>query len=135
MVMISKKIEYGLLVLSYLFKRSRREDDLVSLKLVSKDLDLPYRYLCKLAAEMKNGGFLESKEGRVGGYKVVDLERFSLYDLFCSLEEERNLVECLCKDGKCKMMGICGKSKIVWRKLWNKFLDEMKKIKLTEMMG
>jgi len=131
MVTISKKTEYALMLVMFLAKNEKNNK--VSLMEVSKELALPYRFLSQMASEMKNGGLLVSKEGRSGGYKLVsDWQKFSLYDLIVILGEDRNMVECLCEKGKCKMSSEC-KLRSVWEKLETGFVTELKQIKLVDL--
>lgn len=105
----------------------------VSLKLISRMLGIPYRFLCQLAVEMKNGGILVSKEGRGGGYELVsNWAEIVLYDLMVILGENRNLVECLGTGGKCGQSHGCKQRKI-WQELENKITSELKKIKLKDL--
>ena len=131
MVTVSRKIEYSLMTLMFLAKKGNGKK--ISLVTVSEELDLPYRFLSRVASEMKNGGLLVSKEGRGGGYELAsDWQKFSLYDLIVILGENRNMVECLCRQRKCKMSSDC-KLKSIWRKLENGFVDQLRQIKLDAL--
>lgn len=131
MVTISKKTEYALMLVMFLAKNDKNEK--VSLLAVSSELGLPYRFLSQMASVMKNGGLLVSKEGRSGGYRLANgWQKFSLYDLIVLLGEDRNMVECLCGNGKCKMSTEC-KLKTVWKKLETGFVAELRQIKLVDL--
>ena len=131
MVTVSKKIEYAMMLVSFLAEKEGKEN--VSLLEVSRQLHLPYRFLSQLASELKNNGILSSKEGRGGGYKLVKTWRnLSLYDLVVALGEDKNMVECLCSGKTCKMSGICG-LKSVWVRLEKDFMKELKNIKLEDI--
>ncbi len=131
MVTISKKTEYALMLVMFLAKNDKSEK--VPLLTVSKELDLPYRFLSQMASEMKKSHLLVSKEGRNGGYSLASAwKKFSLYDLIVILGEDRNMVECLCEKGKCKMSSGC-KLKSIWRKLETGFVDQLRQIKLNDL--
>jgi len=131
MVTISKKTEYALMLVMFLTKNNEKGS--VSLFEVSKELSLPYRFLSQMASEMKKGNLLVSKEGKGGGYKLTrDWYKYSLYDLMAMLGDNRNMVECMCKTGKCKMSSGC-KLKSVWQKLELGFVNQLKQIKLVDL--
>ena len=116
-----------------MFLAKNGNNEKVSLLTVSKELDLPYRFLSQMASEMKKSHLLVSKEGRNGGYSLASAwKKFSLYDLIVILGEDRNMVECLCRTGRCKMSSSC-KLKSIWQKLETGFIDQLRQIKLDDL--
>ena len=68
MLSLSKKTDYGLLLLTLLAKTSSSR--FTSIKSIAKGYDLPYKYLSQIALNLKDAGLLKSKEGTTGGYQL-----------------------------------------------------------------
>lgn len=129
MINISKKVEYSINLITYL---SKHEDKIISLKDASKKLYLPYRFLAQLASALKQGGLLESKEGKTGGYNLEKgWKTKNMYDLLKALGEDNHLVRCL-GDEKCGREKGCS-AKVIWQKLETGFVGELRNIKLAEL--
>ena len=129
MITISKKVEYSIELISFLTKRK----NVVSLMEVSKELNLPYRFLGQVAIGLRKGGIIEGKEGKLGGYLLsAGWKDKSLYDLMESLGENKGMVKCLSKPGGCSREEDC-KMQNVWQKLEEHFSNDLKKIKLNEI--
>jgi Rrf2 family protein len=130
MITISKKVEYSIILISYLAKR---EGETVSLADVSQKLGLPYRFLGQLAGALKSGGLVDSREGKSGGYSLNEGWRGkTLYDLLEALGENKHMVKCLAGDRVCEREADCGLKK-VWNKMEDSFTKELKLIKLADL--
>lgn len=68
MLSLSRKSDYGLLLLSLLTRKSR---DFISISSLSKENQLPYAFFSRIASELAQAGLLNSKEGAFGGYKLA----------------------------------------------------------------
>jgi len=130
MITISKKVEYSILLVSYLAKY---KGETVSLADVAKRILLPYRFLGQLASALKKGGIIESREGKMGGYSMSPgWESKSLYDLLDALGENKHMVKCLAGKVVCKRAADC-QIKGVWDKIEKSFVKELKLIKLSDL--
>jgi len=130
MITISKKVEYSIDLLSFLIKAG---DKAVSLMEVSKKTGLPYRFLGQVAIDLRKGGIVEGREGKMGGYVLVNgWKDKTLYDLLTALGENKGMVKCLGSGVKCIREKGC-KMRNVWQKLELNFLQDLKKIKLNEI--
>ena len=129
MIQVSKKVEYSIILIAYMAKDKEKT---LSLASAAEKLRLPYRFLGQLAANLKEGKILESREGKMGGYSLVPgWEKKSLYDLVDALGENKRMVKCM--DGiTCPRSGSCGLMKI-WNKLERNFIKDLKEIKLNEI--
>jgi Rrf2 family protein len=130
MITISKKVEYSIIFITYLAKR---KEEKVSLADVAKRLGLPYRFLGQLAGALKNGGLVDSREGKSGGYSLASgWDKKSLYDLLEALGENKHMVKCLggkvvcAREADCQLRG-------VWDKMEKSFTKELKLIKLADL--
>jgi len=129
MIKVPKKVEYSLVFIKFL---ADNKVENVSLKEVSMRAGLPYRFLAKIAAVLKNGGILESREGKSGGYWLASgWEERSLFDLVAVLGEDKRLVECL--SGRCELVrGRCA-MRSIWVEVEKGLREGMKGIKLGEI--
>ena len=129
MIQISKKVEYSVVLIAYMSKNKEKK---LSLAAAAKRLMLPYRFLGQIATDLKNGGIIESKEGKTGGYSLVSgWEKKTLYDLMESLKENKKMVKCMAGE-ECPRSNNCGLIKI-WNKLENSVMRDLKEIKLKEI--
>jgi len=129
MLTVSKKVEYSIVFISYL---SHNKGKNITLTQVAKLLKLPYRFLGKIAINLKDGGIVESKEGKNGGYQLIKgWEKKSIYDLIESMGENKAIVTCL-GDKNCLRIKDC-KMKKIWEKIERGWFLELKKIKLGEI--
>ena len=130
MITISKKVEYSIILVTYLAKH---KGETVSLADVAKRLALPYRFLGQLAGALKAGGLIDSREGKSGGYSLnAGWEKKSLYDLLEALGENKHMVKCLAGNVVCAREADC-QLRGVWDKMEKSFTKELKEIKLAEL--
>lgn len=130
MITISKKVEYSIELMSFLIKTG---DTAVSLMEVSKKTGLPYRFLGQVAIDLRKGGIIEGREGKMGGYVLMKgWKNKTLFDLLTSLGENKGMVKCLVKGVVCSRQDGC-KMRNIWQKLEENFLNDLKKIKLNEI--
>lgn len=129
MITIPKSVEYSVIFISYL---SKNKDTLVSLKEISKKINLPYSFLSKLASSLASANIVESQEGKNGGYKMKDgWQDKSFYNLLSALGENKAMVSCL--GGK-----VCAHSqgcsiRNIWQAIESSWQLELKKIKLNQI--
>jgi Rrf2 family protein len=129
MMVISKKVEYSIVFISYL---SYNKGKNITVTQAAKNLKLPQSFLGQIAINMKNGGIIESKEGKSGGYQLAKgWEKKSIYDLLELLGENKAIVTCL-GDKNCIRVKDCSMKKI-WEKVEKSWQLELKKIKLGEI--
>lgn len=129
MIQVSKKVEYSIILIAYMAKSKEK---VLSLTEAAKRLLLPYRFLGQLASSLKEGGILESKEGKTGGYSLAkDWKKKTLYDLVVSLGENKRMVKCM-GGVACPRIDSCG-LRGIWDLLETNFVKELKKIKLNEI--
>jgi len=130
MLKLSKKSDYGLLVISKLL----HTDEYVSLSKLVEHTKLPLRFLARISAVLANNDILMSREGRVGGYKLG--KRFpllSVYDFLSVFENNLVMTGCQNSSKKCKFEGICKHKEGVMCKLQNVILEDLKKVKLSDL--
>jgi Rrf2 family protein len=129
MITISKKVEYSIVLISFLAKN---RDKNVSLAEAAKRLFLPYRFLGQLAINLRSGGIIESQEGKNGGYQLTKgWDKKNLYDLLEVLGENKAMVTCLGDKGCVRANGCA--LKMIWERIEKSWYLELKKVKLSEI--
>ncbi|MFZ2153023.1 MAG: Rrf2 family transcriptional regulator [Microgenomates group bacterium] len=129
MITIPKKVEYSIILIAFLAKNRQSS---VSLTSVAAKLRLPYRFLGQLAGKLKGAGIVTSREGKSGGYELVEgWQKKNLYDLMAALGENKRMVKCL-GDEECSRVANCELKKI-WNRVEDSFVREMKLIRLEEI--
>jgi Rrf2 family protein len=67
--MISRKTKYGLKALSYLARQNG--DQMVQIATISKNENIPHKFLESILLTLRKSGFLGSKKGKGGGYYLL----------------------------------------------------------------
>jgi len=130
MLKLSKKSDYGLLIISKLLNK----EEFVSLSKLVKHTKLPLRFLARISSVLAHNGILMSREGRVGGYKLgKNFSHLSVYDYLFVVENNLYMTGCQESSGKCKFENICMHKDAVKCKLQRVILDDLKKVKLSEL--
>ncbi len=130
MLNITKQSDYGIMLISYL----KNEKDFVSLSQLLKKLDLPKRFLARIAAVLVKAGVLVSREGKVGGYKITNkAKNISLYDYLKIFEGDLAFVKCQDPTYDCPRQGYCQHSAFFKYNLTNVLSKQLKKQKLLQI--
>lgn len=113
---ISRKTDYAVRILIELARNSGK---VVSARVLSDKLHVPYRFLTQVIRVLRLGGFVRSQQGFLGGYKLArPAGEISLLEVVERIHGPIELVPCLEKPPDCKLQDICGVQE-VW-----KFLDK-----------
>ena len=132
MLKLSKKSDYGLLVISKLL----HTEEFVSLSKLVEHTKLPLRFLARISAILAHNGILASREGRVGGYKLGKrFQLLSVYDFLCIFENDLKMTGCQNGSKTCAFEHICKHKDVIICKLQNVILDDLKKVKLSELFS
>ena len=130
MVVFSTKSDYAVLVLVELAKNK----GYTSLGKLAKEKRLPYRYISRIAGELKKAGFIESKEGVTGGYSLAKRpQEINALDILGVFEDGVNATRCMMHGVDCPRESICSvKSK--WTQMNQEILDSVKKYTLADFL-
>lgn len=130
MLKLSKKSDYGLLIISKLL----HTDEFVSLSKLVEHTKLPLRFLARISAILAQHGVLSSREGRVGGYKLgKQFPVLTAYDFLSIFESNLTMTGCQDLSGKCRFEHICKHKDSVRCKLQEVILNDLKKVKLSDL--
>lgn len=113
---ISTRGDYGLLFLSALAEKMREGRKYVSLKEITNSKKLSLPYLSQIVIPLARAHFIESKEGRNGGYRLAKEPReITLMSVLEVLEGPVSPVRC-CSEikGKCGSESYCN-VKATWK--------------------
>ena len=94
MGVISKKTKYGIKALSNLARRSKK--DPVQIASISKEEQIPQKFLEAILLLLRKSGYLGSKKGKGGGYYLrKDPSEINMAEVFRILEGPIALVPCV----------------------------------------
>lgn len=92
MIKLSKKWDYGLKAMVYLWKK---QGETVKISDIAQDLGISVLFLRRIIHDFEKAHLLQTFQGRNGGVKLVrELKTISLYDIFLSLGEELHITDC-----------------------------------------
>lgn len=92
---ISTKGRYALIIMFYLAKKDNL-NRYVSLKEISEEENISYKYLEKIMISLNKSNFLEVARGNNGGYKLKYLpEEYKIGDILRSVEGDLTPVSCI----------------------------------------
>lgn len=97
----------------------------VSINDIAKDIDAPVKFLEQVLLELKRGGFIESRRGKIGGYLLSKPPaKITLGEVVRFIEGPIEPIACV-KNGYSK----CGDVyKCVFRDIWRKVAEETSEI-------
>lgn len=135
MFKISTRGDYGLLFLSGLAIAHREGQDFVSLKEIAKKKNLSLPYLSQIVMPLREAGFLESKEGKGGGYRLKKAPReITMMDVLQVLEGKVSPVRCCSNTaGKCGSESYCN-VKSTWKDATHMLTQFLKKKTLEDII-
>lgn len=112
---------------------------LVSLSQVSKNNNISIAFLKQLAMLLKKKGFIISKEGLNGGYKLAkNPNQITLFDVVSAVNKHRELTECCHeshsknKKKKCLREDFC-KAKNAWQRINQQINNNLKSVTLSQL--
>ncbi len=131
MLSFSKQTDYALLLL----ERLAKEKDYLSLSQLIKETDLPQRFLARIAATLVKHKIIDSREGKIGGYKLTNkFNQISFFDFLKIFEKDLQVADCLEKNYQCHYQNICRHHRIFQHKINYLVTQPLKKIKLKEVV-
>lgn len=92
MLKIAKSVEYALLALRYISRKS----DPSSAKEISEKLNIPYDLLAKILQKLCRSEIINSVQGTKGGYLLYkEFSKISLNEIIIALEDRIQLTDCM----------------------------------------
>lgn len=127
LIMLSKKTKYAIHALTYLAGKDREERTLISE--ISAQANIPKKFLEAILLDLKKSGYLSSKIGKGGGYRLIKpTEEIRMADLIRMFNGPIALLPCVSLNyyescDECKTEEGCGLNKMMIQ-----VRDEMLKI-------
>ncbi|MBT4916886.1 Rrf2 family transcriptional regulator [Candidatus Peregrinibacteria bacterium] len=91
---LTKKIDYGIMLLTYLTKCKKGES--MSIKSISEEKGLSFSFLQKVARLLQQAGFIKAERGKYGGYVLKkDATKLSIIEVIEALEGPIAIVPCV----------------------------------------
>lgn len=102
---LTRFTDYSLRVLIYLgLKGSER----VTIREISEAYEISRNHLMKVVSNLTRMGYLDARRGPGGGITLArPASEINLARVVSDMEEDMNLVECFCADGKCVIKPVC----------------------------
>jgi len=131
-MILSKTSEYAIRVLTYIAANGNL---LISTKVLSEKLTIPYKYLSQIMRKLSEAGFLEPVQGKYGGYRVYkDIDTIYLYQIIDHLEGMELYQGCMLGYPKCDSENPCPIHDS-WEKPRAMFLDMLFKTTIKDLIN
>jgi len=105
MKLLTKNTDYAIRALLVL---GSRPDEYISARDIAKIQEMPYQYLRKILRELISAGFVESREGGRGGFKVKRAPAgIKVVDLMRVFQGEVQFLECMFRKSICNQRVAC----------------------------
>ena len=131
MLKLSKKVDYGLILLSGMAKHKQAS----SARDMAESFNLPLPMVANILKALTASEILASTRGAQGGYVLNrEAERISLADVVESLEGPVYLVDCVDEADDCKLSDCCPNHSHI-QAVQLKFHEFLRELTLSELMG
>lgn len=130
MLNITKQSDYGILFVSSLMGKN----EYVPLSELVKKTKLPNRFLARIASMLAKNNIVDSREGKVGGYKLSQKAyTITLYDYLKIFEGELAISKCSKPNYDCPWEYMCKHRSFLRHTLHTIVSKELKKWKLVSL--
>ncbi len=107
----------------------------VQVSAISKQQDIPVKYMEQLIRSLKMAGFIKSVRGPKGGHIIAkNPAQITLGDIVRLFEGQTDLVECISLPEKCDMAGSC-KARIAWKEATDALYEKLDAITVLDLVG
>lgn len=129
---LSTRSRYGTRLMLELAKHFEHRP--VSLPEISKNQDIPKKYLEQITIPLKKAHYVKSIRGVYGGYVLTKPPvEITLDDIVAVLEGNRCVVKCMTKDESCRRFDECV-IRTVWEKGAEAMFNYLASISLTDLL-
>jgi Rrf2 family protein len=131
MLKLSKKVDYGLILLSKL----TNEPASASAREMAQRYKLPQPMVANILKQLTSAGILVSTRGAQGGYELArDASQISLADVVGALEGPIGLVDCVSEGDACRFLAFCPTHDPI-QAVHRKFQEFMEAYTIDEIIG
>jgi Rrf2 family protein len=129
---LSTRAIYSLRLMIYLADHAGRNTP-ISLKEISQEQNLPFRYLEQLVVALKTAGLVKSVQGKQGGYilgrEAQDIKALDVVEASMGHVE---LLKCLEPDAPCTFRDVCT-SRRMWGMIQTRITDILAEYSLKDL--
>ncbi len=130
MLVVSRQTEYALMVVKHLIDQKGGQ---VSVRQLSLDLKIPYRFLGNVLAVMGAAGIVVSREGKGGGYKLAEgWDGKNLYEFMIAMGESPEMAACNLGETECNHKEDC-KLRPVWTRVSKELRLQLEHIPVSQV--
>ena len=131
-MIFSRSTQYALQALVRIVEEDEKE--YLSAKELSEDLGIPNEFLSKLFQRLTKNGFLESRKGPGGGFKLARRpETIDLYEIVETFEGPNPLSECVYDGKECRVKEDPCPLHEEWSEIRSQIIDLAKRNNLREL--
>ncbi|MFN4212777.1 MAG: RrF2 family transcriptional regulator [Microgenomates group bacterium] len=130
MLTITNQSDYGIIFISYLIGKK----SYIPLSQMVEETKLPGRFLARIAASLVKNKIVESREGKIGGYKLTKkIEKMTLYDYLKIFEGDLTFIKCMDKKYNCPWEKQCYHKNFFQHNLYKIIVSSLKQFKLKDL--
>ncbi len=101
--MLTNTCKYGIRALIYIASKSENNKNIIGIKKISEELNLPTPFLSKILHQLVKSKVLGSLKGPHGGYYFVKHpDKVSLYDVVLIIDGNRFFDDCIIQNRTCR---------------------------------
>lgn len=128
---LTRFTDYSLRVLIYL---GLKDDGRVTIREISDAYGISRNHLMKVVSLLTRMGYLDARRGPGGGIALAKSpDDIVIADVVRDMEDDLNLVECFCIDGKCVIKPMC-ELKVVLRQALEAYLETLDRYTLRDLI-
>ncbi len=128
---LTRFTDYSLRVLMHL---GLQENGRVTIRDISESYSISRNHLMKVVSLLTRMGYLDARRGPGGGIALarpaIDI---CLADVIIDMEDDLNMVECFCSDGKCVIAPVCELRNVLDKAL-TAYLDTLRDYTLADLL-
>lgn len=126
--------DYAIRIILFMAGQGNR---ILPAKETAKELGLTYAYFNKVATKIRMAGFIESIQGKRGGYRLAkDAADITIYDIVETMEGHISINRCMEEDEYCSRGATqtCAMHKM-FALLQSQIIDTLKSIKICDLIS
>lgn len=128
---LTRFTDYSLRVLMYL---GLKGEERVTIREISDAYRISRNHLMKVVSNLTRTGYLDARRGPGGGITLArPAHEINLAHVVRDMEEDLNLVECFCAEGKCVITPVCGLRYVLGEAL-TAYLEELERHSLQDLI-
>lgn len=134
--MITREADYGIRVILALSKAWERKGACLSVGDIAREMDIPYRFLRKIAGRMATRGLIVSRKGKGGGLRLIKPpSTVSILDVLEVMAPESAVLSaCVSKPDRCKRASGCAISKAL-RDIQCEMANKLRLVTFDDLMS